>query len=90
MRTSATARGYSLAGLSVLTGATQGFSSGAPDDAGMTLTTAIIANAILMAGIVAALARFMHLPFRIERRMLKLEHAVYVPGEEEGELSRAA
>ncbi|HEY5147969.1 MAG TPA: hypothetical protein VII82_14445 [Polyangiaceae bacterium] len=56
----------------------------------MTLTTTIIINAILMAGIVAALARFIHLPFRIERRVLKLEHAVYVPGEEERELSRAA
>ena len=58
----------------------------------MTLTTTIIINAILMAGIVAALARFIHLPFRIERRVLKLEHAhaVDVPGEEERELSRAA
>jgi hypothetical protein len=90
MRTSATARGYSLVTFSVLSGASQGFSSGAPDDAGMTLTTAIIANAILMAGIVAALARFIHLPFRIENQLLKLEHAVYVPGEEEHELSRAA
>jgi hypothetical protein len=90
MRTSATARGYSLVTLSVLPGTSQRFSSGAPDDAGMTLTTAIIINAILMAGVVAALARFVHLPFRIERRVPKLEHAVYVPGEEEHELSRAA
>ena len=58
----------------------------------MTLTTAIIANAILMAGIVAALARFVHVPFRIERHAPKLEHAhaVEVPGEEERELSLAA
>ncbi|HEY5100856.1 MAG TPA: hypothetical protein VII54_12450 [Gaiellaceae bacterium] len=56
----------------------------------MTLTTATIANAILMAGIVAALARFIHLPFRIERHVPKLAHAVYVPGEEEHELARAA
>jgi hypothetical protein len=56
----------------------------------MTLTYAIIVNAILMAGIVAALARFIHLPFRIEKHLLKLEHAVYVPGHEERELSKAA
>lgn len=58
----------------------------------MTLTTAIIDNAILMAGIVTALAHFIHLPFRIERHVPKLEHAaaVDVPGEEEHELSRAA
>jgi hypothetical protein len=57
----------------------------------MTLTYAIIVNAILMAGIVAALARFIHLPFRIERHLLKLEHAVYVPGvEDEDQLRRAA
>jgi hypothetical protein len=56
----------------------------------MTLTTAIIVNAILMVGIVVAVARFIHLPFRIEKHLLKLEHAVYVPGEEEHELSKAA
>jgi hypothetical protein len=56
----------------------------------MTLTTAIIVNAILMVGIVVAVARFIHLPFRIEKHLLKLEHAVYVPGEEEQELSKAA
>jgi hypothetical protein len=57
----------------------------------MTLTTAIIVNSVLMVGIVAALARFIHLPFRIERQLLKLEHAVYVPREEEhDQLSRAA
>ena len=56
----------------------------------MTLTTAFIVNAILMAGIVVAVARFIHLPFRIERHVPKLEHAVYVPGEEERELSCAA
>ncbi|HEX5247119.1 MAG TPA: hypothetical protein VFW41_08300 [Gaiellaceae bacterium] len=57
----------------------------------MTLITAIIVNAILMAGIVAALARVIHLAFRIEKHLLKLEHAIYVPGEEEQDhLSRAA
>jgi branched-subunit amino acid transport protein len=57
----------------------------------MTLTTAIILNAVLMVGIVVALARFIHLPFRIEKRLPKLEHAVYVPGrDDEEELSRAA
>jgi len=76
--------------LSVLSGTSQGFSSGTSDDAGMTLTTAIIANAFLMVGIVAALARFIHLPFRIEGQLLKLEHAVYVPGEEEDDLAKAA
>jgi hypothetical protein len=57
----------------------------------MTLTYAIIVNAILIVGIVAALARFIHLPFRIERHLLKLEHAVYVPGvEDDDKLRRAA
>ena len=56
----------------------------------MILTYAIILNAILMAGIIVALARFIHLPFRIEKHLLKLEHAVYVPGAEERELSKAA
>ena len=55
----------------------------------MTLTIAIIVNAVLMAGIVAVIARMIHLPYRIERR-LHLQHAVYVPGVEENELSRAA
>ncbi|HEY8028767.1 MAG TPA: hypothetical protein VIE38_04565 [Gaiellaceae bacterium] len=54
----------------------------------MTQTIAIIVNAVLMAGIVLAVARMTHLPFRIERRVETLEHAVYVPGEDE--LSRAA
>jgi phosphoenolpyruvate carboxylase len=55
----------------------------------MTLTIAIIVNAVLIAGIVAAVARMIHLPYRIERR-LHLQHAVYVRGVEENELSRAA
>jgi hypothetical protein len=55
----------------------------------MTLTLAIIVNAALMAGIVVAVARMIHLPYRIERR-LHLEHAAYVPGEEEHALRRAA
>lgn len=56
----------------------------------MTLTTAIIVNAILMVGIVVALARVIHLPFRLERHLPKLAHATYVPGEEEDDLSKAA
>jgi hypothetical protein len=55
----------------------------------MTLTLALIVNAVLMAGIVAAVARIIHLPYRIERR-LHLQRAVYVPGEEENALRRAA
>jgi hypothetical protein len=55
----------------------------------MTLTTAVILNAILMAGIIVALAGVIHLPFRIDKR-LSLDHAVYVPGEEEEGLSKAA
>jgi hypothetical protein len=54
----------------------------------MTQTIAIIVNAVLMAGIVLAVGRTIHVPFRIERRVKQLEHAVYVPGEDE--LSRAA
>jgi hypothetical protein len=55
----------------------------------MTLTTAIILNAILMVGIVLALARLIHLPFRIEKRLPK--HAIYMPGREEDDrLSKAA
>ncbi|HEY2541913.1 MAG TPA: hypothetical protein VGH92_02560 [Gaiellaceae bacterium] len=53
----------------------------------MTLTLAIVINAVLMAGIVAAVAHVMHLPHRIERHR-KLDTAVYVPGEDE--LQRAA
>ena len=55
----------------------------------MTLTIAIIANAVLMAGIVLAVTRIIHLPYRIERR-LHLRHAVYAPGREETELRQAA
>jgi hypothetical protein len=54
----------------------------------MTQTIAIIVNAVLMAGIVLAVGRTMHFPFRIERRVKQLEHALYVPGEDE--FSRAA
>ncbi|HEY2072460.1 MAG TPA: hypothetical protein VGG88_02670 [Gaiellaceae bacterium] len=54
----------------------------------MTLTLAIVINAVLMAGIVAAVAHVMHLPQRFDRRLQTLEHAVYVPGEDE--LTRAA
>ena len=48
----------------------------------MTLTIAIIVNALLMAGIVAALAYFVHLPHRIERHLIR-EHTVAVPREED-------
>ena len=48
----------------------------------------VIVNAVLVAGIVAVLAYFIHLPHRIERRFVR-EHAVSVPGDED-ELSRAA
>lgn len=54
----------------------------------MTLTIAIIVNALLMAGIAAAVARTIHLPFRIERGR-RLEHAVYLPRHAH-ELDRAA
>jgi hypothetical protein len=54
----------------------------------MTLTLAVIINALLMAGIVAALAYFVHLPHRIERHLLR-EHATTVAPEED-ELLRAA
>ena len=66
------------------------FSRSAADHVAMTLTIAIIVNAVLMVGIVAAVARMIHLPYRIERR-LHLRHAVYYePGEEDNELSLAA
>lgn len=55
----------------------------------MTTTIAIIVNAVLMAGIVLAVARMIHLPFRIERGIRRLEHAVYLP-ERADELDRAA
>jgi len=54
----------------------------------MTLTTAIIINALLMAGIVAALAYFIHLPHRIERHIIRKHVIAVVPDEDE--LSRAA
>jgi hypothetical protein len=53
----------------------------------MTLTLAIVINAVLMAGIVTAVAFFIHAPHRFDRRR-QLETAVYVPGEDE--LERAA
>jgi hypothetical protein len=55
----------------------------------MTLTLAIIVNAVLMAVIFLAVARMIHLPYRIERR-LHLSEAVHVPGAEANELRRAA
>jgi hypothetical protein len=54
----------------------------------MTLTLAVIVNALLMAGIVAALAYFVHLPHRIERHLLREHPVAAVP--EEDELLRAA
>ncbi len=58
------------------------------DDDGMTLTLAVLVNAILMAGIVGVLARVMHLPFRIERRLAHAQPEE--PVRDEVELSRAA
>ncbi|HZQ89148.1 MAG TPA: hypothetical protein VFA42_04000 [Gaiellaceae bacterium] len=54
----------------------------------MTLTLAIVVNAILMAGIVAAVAGTIRLPFRIDRPRL-FRTATYAAGSEE-ELRRAA
>ena len=58
------------------------------DHADMTLTLAIVVNAILMAGIVAAVAGTIRLPFRIDRPRL-FRTATYAAGSEE-ELRRAA
>jgi hypothetical protein len=55
----------------------------------MTQTIAIIVNALLMAGIVVALARVIHLPFRFERPRI-LGRVAELPREDEGELPRAA
>lgn len=56
----------------------------------MTQTIAIIVNAILMVGIVGAVAYVIAVPFRLDRRRA-LANVVYVPGGEgERELSRAA
>lgn len=55
----------------------------------MTLTIAIIVNAVLMAGIALAVAAVIHLPYRIERGLRRLEHAVYLP-ERRDELDIAA
>jgi len=60
----------------------------AGEDAGMTLTLAIIVNAVLMAGIVAAVAATIHVPFRIDRPRV-FRTATYVAGSDE-ELRRAA
>jgi hypothetical protein len=78
---------YPFAALRIFSGSSQGISTPHGDDAGMTLTLAIVINAILMAGIVAAVAHVIHLPQRFDRRR-KLETAVYVPGEDG--LERAA
>jgi hypothetical protein len=56
----------------------------------MTLTIAVIVNALLMAGIVAALSYVMHLPFGFDRRRT-LGTAVYLPRDgNRDELDRAA
>ena len=60
----------------------------AGDDEGMTLTLAIVVNAVLMAGIVAAVAGTIHLPFRIDRPRA-FRTVTYVAGSDE-ELRRAA
>jgi hypothetical protein len=54
----------------------------------MTTTTAIIINAILMAGIVAALAYFIRLPHRIERHLIREHVIAFAPDDDE--LARAA
>jgi hypothetical protein len=54
----------------------------------MTLTLAIVINAILMAGICVAVAHVIHVPHRIEREQ-ELDNAVYVAGGEQ-DLRRAA
>lgn len=53
----------------------------------MTLTLAVALNAILMTGIVAAVAYVIHLPQRFDRYR-GLQNAIDVPGDEE--LRRAA
>ena len=55
----------------------------------MTTTLALIVNAVLMAGIILAVAWTIHLPFRIGRGVRRLENAVYLP-ERGHELDRAA
>jgi hypothetical protein len=55
----------------------------------MTQTIAVIVNAALAAGIVAALAYVMRTPFRLHRPR-GLTRAVYAPRTDEHELSRAA
>lgn len=56
----------------------------------MTLTIAVIVNALLMAGIVSSLAFVMHIPFRVDRRRT-LGTAVYLPRNgDRDELDRAA
>ncbi len=55
----------------------------------MTQTLAIIVNALLAAGLVTALTLVMRTPYRLHRSRA-FEHAVYKPGTEEQQLSRAA
>lgn len=56
----------------------------------MAQTTALIVNALLMAGIIVTLAFVMHIPFRLDRARRRT-NVTYVPGrEDERELSRAA
>jgi hypothetical protein len=74
--------------LSGLSGASQALPKRVRNHVGMTLTLAIVINAILMAGICVAVAHVIHLPHRIERK-LKLGNAMYVPGDD-SELRRAA
>lgn len=54
------------------------------DDVHMTLTIAIILNAVLMAGLLVALAHVMHLPFRLKHHVAEEQPA------ERFELERAA
>ncbi|MGZ4393619.1 MAG: hypothetical protein ACXVRK_16100, partial [Gaiellaceae bacterium] len=74
---------------SVLLGLSNALLTVGGDDAVMTQTMAIIVNGLLMAAIVAALARIIHLPFRIERPRIA-SRAADLPHEEQDELARAA
>ena len=85
----ATRRGYRLELLTALQGRSHAPLTVAGNDVVMTQTIAIIVNGLLMAGIVAALARIIHLPFRIERPRI-LGRAADLPREEQDELARAA
>lgn len=56
----------------------------------MTLTIALIINAVLMAGIVAVLAVVMRIPFRLDRPHVGAHTVARSEAEDAPELSRAA